>query len=183
MNLNTITNEAERHLLRQGNHPPTVILLLDDVQTPIRRELLSFPGTPEKRQYTLFALGKQLGESYQTKNLRKVWFISEAWLQSLSESPLPKRREGLFVVEIDITTLEQILDVREIVRGKHTRKIKTLRPFQDDHSTVRGPVTAHGALILSFVAGFADAASSHHSYKNLFTRLQAEKAYMNRLFD
>lgn len=188
MHIADVFSQAVRTTLSEGRHLPTVLVAFDGLPAPVRHTFFSFPDTPERREQTLFLQGKQLAESYGDRVVQRVWFIDEGWMnifvphsgqQVVRPSQDPRRREVLFVVELDATSGEllQRVEVQEMRRNQ-SKKLINLDPVPE-LSGEQGQISPLGVPVLRFLEGFSEKASSHPEvYGPLRARIRLEKVKM-----
>lgn len=188
MDLITIVKQAEYRLLHEGRHHPTIKVAFEDLPIVAHVPLSSLPATPEQRQHRLFLQGRQFADQYGTRKITKIWFISEARVSTadprapyaIAPSLDPKRREALLILELDAssTELAQHIELRAIQRTR-SGVVKAVQPMPS-FSSQEASDTLIGALVLAFLAGFAEASTHPHAYgpvhrKMFWHQLQMEQ--------
>jgi hypothetical protein len=146
------------------------VLTFEGLPNPIQRTFASLPATPDQRERMLFLKGRQFAEQYGTQRVQRVWFVCEAWMSVVRDKTTPfiapsrdpKCLEAVLLVELDATpaTFSQQCEVRVIHRNR-SGIIKALRPIPE-LSTAQGSISMAGVLLLSFLEGFAQAASQDY---------------------
>lgn len=188
MDFTQVVEDAQRTLLRAGEHRPTILVTFEGLSAPIRRTLRSFPATAGQRQHVLFLEGKLVGNQYSAWKVQRVWFISEGWMSTtdpycldpIAPSQDPKRREVLLVLELDASSgsLKQRIDIREMRRNKK-KKLKALIAVPElSSASGQEAVTPHAVLALSFLAGFSEVASPGEAYRQLQAKIFQERLRM-----
>jgi hypothetical protein len=184
LNFTDVLSQAVRTLLRDGQHPPTVLVDFEGLPAPVRRTF-ALPAPGAQREQTMLLQGRRLAESYGDRVVQRIWFISECWMNSFalgSRPPLvnptrdPGRREVLFVIELDATSPELLQrgEIQEMRRNRR-KKLTGLVPVRE-FAGESGPVTAQGVLVLSFLEGFSEKASSHPGiYGPLRAKIRLER--------
>ncbi len=187
MDLATLLAQAEKRLLRYGEHPPTIVLTFEGLPNPIQRTFASLPATPDQRERMLFLKGRQFAEQYGTLRVQRVWFVCEAWMSVIRDrtssfippSRDPKRLEAVLLVELDATSasLSQQCEARAIQRNR-SGAIKALQPIPE-LSAAQGSLSMAGVLLLSFLEGFAQASSQ--DYGPLQSMIQQQRRRLTAL--
>jgi hypothetical protein len=187
MDLATLLAQAEKRLRRHGDHPVTIVVTFEGLPNPVHRTFASLPATPQQREAVLFLKGKQFAEQYGTRRVQRVWFVCEAWMSlvqtntfsSIAPSLDPKRQEVVLLVELDATSaaLSQQCEVRAIQRTR-SGAVKALLPIPE-LTAAQGSLSMAGVLLLSFLEGFAQAAS--HDYGPLQTMIQQHRRRLEAL--
>jgi hypothetical protein len=180
MNFADCISDAETMLKRTGKHLPTIVVSFEEVSTVVRHIFPVFPRTPDQRQQMLYQHGKQMGERWGTWNVHCVWFTCEGWLHPSRVHPLgvassqaPRRREVLVVFELDVTgeKLAQRIHIREMLRDrkKHLKELRLLPDFTSEENTIQS------ALVLAFLAGFAEASTGSQTSGTLQKKIFEER--------
>lgn len=82
-----VSRLATESLLRQGSHPP--ILIVDGSRNPIVIQLEVLAPNFEGRLRQMFVTGQALAFEGTAGRLRGVYFVTEAWLSQAREGSLP----------------------------------------------------------------------------------------------
>lgn len=157
MYFSQLCSRAEHQLQREGKHPATLITSFASLPTPVRRTFPTLPATADQRHQFLFSQGRFLAQHYAVWRLQRIWFITEFWIHPLkrgssSSSPTPKHREGLVVLELDVTTPD--LPHQEYMRPFHRNAKKKVTGFSEPVDTHGGRML--GAHLYPFLAGFTE---------------------------
>lgn len=85
-----VSRLAKESLLRQGSHPPT--LIVDGFKNPIVIQIERLAPTYEARLQQMFVTGQALAHEGTAGRVRGVYFITEAWLSQARDGVLPGMR-------------------------------------------------------------------------------------------
>ncbi len=184
MNFTDVLSQAVRTLLKNGQHPSTILVAFEGLPAPVRRTF-ALPATVEQREQIMFLQGRRLAESYGDRVVQRIWFISEGWMNSfalgggqqwVNPTRDPGRLEVLYVIELDATSHELLQrgEVQEMRRNRR-KKLMGLVPVPE-FSGKPGPVTSLGVGVLRFLEGFSERASSHpDKYGPLRAKIRLER--------
>lgn len=78
-----VTRLAQESLLRQGSHPPT--LIVDGFKNPIVIQMERLASTYEARLQQMYITGQALSHEGTAGRVRSVYFVTEAWLSQARE--------------------------------------------------------------------------------------------------
>jgi hypothetical protein len=164
-----------------------IVLTFEGLPNPIQRTFASLPAAPDQRERMLFLKGRQCAEQYGSQRVQRVWFVCEAWMSVIRDKTAsfiapsldPKHLEVVLLVELDATsaTLSQQCEARAIRRSR-SGAIKALLPIPE-LSSAQGSLSMAGVLLLSFLEGFAQAASQ--DYGPLQTLIQQHRRRLEAL--
>jgi len=154
-----VTRLAQESLLRQGTHPPT--LIVDGVTNPIVIQMERVAPTYEARLQQMLVTGQALAHEGTAGRVRSVYFVIEAWLSQAREgkppmmraSQDPQRKEVLIVSGLSglIGHRRQVhLAIFEMLRDEQGA-LQELRDyaFPDDPE-----LAADTPLLEAFLTGF-----------------------------
>jgi hypothetical protein len=157
VSIETIAAFAETTTLENGGHVPTMIVFgeTDYMMAPF----LEMPDTHEARWQLMFWSGFALASSKQLGILKKVFFISEAWMSSGTEQQKPvlpptedpDRREVLIIAGIEMEGRKAELKIFEIGRDEEGQLIDLAR-----HEPTSNQDDVENPLLLAFVDGFLE---------------------------
>jgi len=85
-----VTRLAQESLLRQGSHPPT--LIVDGFKNPIVIQMERLAPTYEARLQQMYITGQALSHEGTAGRVRSVYFVTEAWLSQAREGKLSGMR-------------------------------------------------------------------------------------------
>jgi hypothetical protein len=156
-----VSRLATESLLRQGSHPPT--LIVDGFKNPIVIQMEMLAPSFEGRMQQMFVTGQALSHESTTGKLRGVYFITEAWLSQARDGILPgmrpsqdpQRKEVLIVNGLDrlIGKSRRVhLAIFEMVRDEQG----TLREIRDYTFPDDPEAVADTPLLEAFLTGFGE---------------------------
>lgn len=120
--LEGIAQLAKEVALRDGHHVP--MLIAEGSEGPAVLQIGGLPSTHEERARLMRAAGMALAQSGEMGELRKVFFISEAWMSQAGEgrpprirpSQDPERLEVLIVSSLEVQTKATQIVAFEMIR-------------------------------------------------------------------
>lgn len=152
-----VTRLAKESLLRQGSHPPT--LIVDGSKNPIVIQMEVLAPTFEGRLQQMFVTGQALAHEGTAGRLRSVYFVTEAWLSHAQDGKLPdvppsqdpQRKEVLIVDGVEARSRRARAAIYEMLRDEQG-KLREIREFRlpDDSST-----SSDSPLLEAFLTGFS----------------------------
>jgi hypothetical protein len=154
--LEDIARLAREVALRDGYHAPTLIVEGDG--GPLLGQFPELPETHDGRCEMMQAAGYALAQEAALGELRRVFFISEAWMSTADRggppytppSQDPRRREVLIVSGLEVQTQQAGMVIFEMVRDEDSELTGLQRfvvPTQDGEH-IESP------LLEAFVQGF-----------------------------
>lgn len=156
-----VSRLAKESLLRQGSHPPT--LVVDGFKNPIVIQMERLAPTFEGRLQQMFVTGQALAHEGIAGRVRSVYFVTEAWLSQARKGSLPdvppsqdpQRKEVLIVSGLSglIGHRQQVhLAIYEMVRNAQG----ALRELRDYNFPDDPKMVADTPLLEAFLDGYRD---------------------------
>ncbi len=156
LTLERVAAIARKETLEKGGHTPTVIVVTD--KGVVTMPVIDLPATPASRLEWMFAAGHALAQDGSFASIRRVFFVSEAWMSiardgkrpPIQPSKDPERIEVLTIAQLDVVSQTSELLIYEMVRnfqGQVSRLVERGNSRAEQHE-VGNP------LLSSFLAGF-----------------------------
>jgi hypothetical protein len=162
--IEVIASMAKDHLLKTGGHPPTVLVI--GTRGTVEGHLEVDMANHQEKVNAMRILGKVLSKERKLGDLRKVFFISEAWISvpgKPGSNPMrpsldPNRVEILLVSELDMASKKSSILLYEMVRdqGGELREVIPYQ-FEDDK---KGETRSY--LLEAFVSGYNESLSERN---------------------
>jgi len=176
MDIDAIVTRAKRIMLKQGSHPPT--LLIEGKESYLA--VLDFlPDTTLEKKKLLFQLGYDLAMEHdiEAEDVKQLVWICEVWFSSpipkerFKDAPAPSRdphrQDGLLVLFLTITdkVLSQDMRLVEVLRAGGTLDL-VLHDREYDE--------IHSSLLTSCLAGIISAALSESELTGIIKKAVTE---------
>lgn len=159
LTLETIVEIARDTLLRDGSHPPTIVIEgTRGMRAGVFEEM---KRTQAERETQMFEAGLSFGERENLGGLQQVFFITEAWMSTVTKGKLPdlppskdpQRREILIITHVDARgpQAKAKAALLEILRDE-AGEVRELTPGEEwEGADVKSPLL--GAFVLGYVTG------------------------------
>lgn len=156
ISIENIAYLAKETALEYGGHVPTVIAVGES--GPLIGQFPDLPGTHAGRKDLMRQSGYALARSGAVRDLRQVFFISEAWVSAAKqpgEPPIqpsldPARIEALIVSGLETKTRRSKLILYEMIRDEDgdLSELRRLSDLEEADGQLDSP------LLNAFVEGF-----------------------------
>lgn len=156
LSLEAVAEMACETTLRDGGHVPTVIA--EGTRMTLLGNFPELPPTHQERVAMMELAGEMLGDREAVGFLRRVYFISEAWMSRLARpvaggvppSQDPERVEVLCVAGLEVLERRSALKLYEMVRDEYGG-LSELLPVGREGD---GEEQVDSPLLMAFAAGY-----------------------------
>lgn len=159
LSIEQIAGSAREQLLRDGEHPPT--LIAEGSRQATITEFESLGSTFQEREHQMMQAGFLLARDADFGMLKQAFFISEAWMSeapmdkppTVSPSQDPNRKEILTVSDLTVADFQVRIVVFEMVRDRQGKltEVKAFASFADPLVNAQSPLLE--ALLFGFAMG------------------------------
>lgn len=152
-----VISTARERLLRDGYHLPT--LIVDGHLHPIILQINTLAPTHDERLAQMHIAGMAMAQDGRAGRLRRVFFISEAWISEGHDnkppvtppSQDPNRKEILVVAKYEASIQRFDMVITEMIRDENgiLRELRELRRSDEKEEHVES------SLLQAFIEGFS----------------------------
>ena len=176
MDIDAIVTRAKRIMLKQGSHPPTLLI---EGKKQYGLALDSLPDTTLEKKRLLFQLGVDLAmkQDIEAEDVTQLVWICEVWFSApipkdqFKDAPRPSRdphrQEGLMVLFLTISDKVIAQDMRmvEVLRAGGTLDLVVHDKTYDE---------IHSSLLTSCLAGIVSVALSESELTAIINKAAAD---------